>query len=182
MGVPLDITFPSAHHSPSTVNRNARELVMGTVRLSSAIGGCQSILPTKSSIFTSSSPLFFFSQHTSQPSPPYIFSLSANNFPHVLNQKRSPPTSLPNQQKEPHTPRQIHHQWHRVRRTPEQIDNRPYRLQYSPFHPPSFCTRVDALEGGVRRGVEVEGCAPDEGRCETPGETDEEEAEGPIED
>lgn len=39
MIVPLDMTFPSAHHSPSTVNRNARELVMGTVRLSSAKGG-----------------------------------------------------------------------------------------------------------------------------------------------
>ena len=34
-GVPLDMIFPSAHHSPKTVNRNAKELVMGTVRLSS---------------------------------------------------------------------------------------------------------------------------------------------------
>jgi len=29
------ITFPSANHSPSTVNRNAKEFVIGTVRLSS---------------------------------------------------------------------------------------------------------------------------------------------------
>jgi hypothetical protein len=33
--LPRDITFPSAHHSPTTVNRNASELVMGTVRLNS---------------------------------------------------------------------------------------------------------------------------------------------------
>ena len=32
---PLDMTFPSAHHSPRTVNRKANELVMGTVRLNS---------------------------------------------------------------------------------------------------------------------------------------------------
>lgn len=32
------------------------------------------------------------------------------------------------------------------------------------------------------RGVEVEGGAPDEGRREAPGEADEEEAEGPVED
>ncbi len=36
IGVPLDITFPSAHHSPNTVNRNANEFVIGTVRLNSA--------------------------------------------------------------------------------------------------------------------------------------------------
>lgn len=34
---PLLITFFSAHHSPSTVKRNASEFVMGTVRLSSAL-------------------------------------------------------------------------------------------------------------------------------------------------
>lgn len=31
------ITFFSAHHSPSTVNMKAREFVMGTVKLSSAL-------------------------------------------------------------------------------------------------------------------------------------------------
>jgi hypothetical protein len=31
------MTFFSAHHSPSTVNMNASELVMGTVRLNSAL-------------------------------------------------------------------------------------------------------------------------------------------------
>lgn len=36
--MPLDITFPSAHHSPKTVNKNAKEFVIGTVRLSSATG------------------------------------------------------------------------------------------------------------------------------------------------
>ncbi len=35
--LPLEITFPSVHHSPKTVNRNASEFVMGTVRLNSAI-------------------------------------------------------------------------------------------------------------------------------------------------
>lgn len=33
--VSLEMSFPSAYHSPSTVKRNARELVMGTVRESS---------------------------------------------------------------------------------------------------------------------------------------------------
>lgn len=33
--VSLVMTFPSANHSPSTVNRNASEFTMGTVRLSS---------------------------------------------------------------------------------------------------------------------------------------------------
>lgn len=33
---PFDIAFPSTHHSPRTVNRKARELVIGTVRLNSA--------------------------------------------------------------------------------------------------------------------------------------------------
>lgn len=32
---PRDITLPSAYHSPRTVNKNAKELVMGTVKLSS---------------------------------------------------------------------------------------------------------------------------------------------------
>jgi hypothetical protein len=35
--LPLLITFFSAHHSPKTVNRNASEFVIGTVRLSSAL-------------------------------------------------------------------------------------------------------------------------------------------------
>lgn len=34
--VSRDITLPSTHHSPRTVNKNAREFVIGTVRLSSA--------------------------------------------------------------------------------------------------------------------------------------------------
>lgn len=32
---PLEMTLPSAHHSPRTVNKNAKEFVIGTVRLSS---------------------------------------------------------------------------------------------------------------------------------------------------
>lgn len=32
-----DMTFPSAHHSPNTVKRNAREFTIGTVRLSSSL-------------------------------------------------------------------------------------------------------------------------------------------------
>jgi hypothetical protein len=31
INVPLDITLPSAHHSPKTVKRNASEFVIGTV-------------------------------------------------------------------------------------------------------------------------------------------------------
>jgi hypothetical protein len=31
MYIPLEITFPSAHHSPKTVNRKASEFVIGTV-------------------------------------------------------------------------------------------------------------------------------------------------------
>lgn len=34
--LPLAMTFPSAHHSPKTVNKNASELVIGTVRLNYA--------------------------------------------------------------------------------------------------------------------------------------------------
>lgn len=34
--IPRLMTFFSAHHSPSTVNMNASEFVMGTVRLNSA--------------------------------------------------------------------------------------------------------------------------------------------------
>ena len=34
--IPLDITLPSAHHSPSTVNKEASEFVIGTVNESSA--------------------------------------------------------------------------------------------------------------------------------------------------
>lgn len=34
--VSREMTLPSAHHSPNTVNRKASEFVMGTVRLSSA--------------------------------------------------------------------------------------------------------------------------------------------------
>ena len=33
--LPRDMTFPSAHHSPSTVNKKAKLFVMGTVKLSS---------------------------------------------------------------------------------------------------------------------------------------------------
>jgi len=35
--LPFVIVFFSAHHSPNTVNKNAREFVIGTVRLSSII-------------------------------------------------------------------------------------------------------------------------------------------------
>ena len=35
-GKPRDMTLPSTHHSPKTVNRNAKEFTMGTMRLSSA--------------------------------------------------------------------------------------------------------------------------------------------------
>jgi len=38
----------------------------------------------------------------------------------------------------------------------------------------------DEGEGGVRRGVEVQGGAADEGGGEAPGHADEEEAEGPV--
>lgn len=37
--LPLQITFFSTHHSPKTVKRKARELVIGTVRLSSVVMG-----------------------------------------------------------------------------------------------------------------------------------------------
>ena len=37
------MTFPSAHHSPKTVNKKASEFVIGTVMLSSIT--CQHILP-----------------------------------------------------------------------------------------------------------------------------------------
>jgi hypothetical protein len=37
MCIPRDITLPSAHHSPTTVNKKASELVIGTVKLNSAI-------------------------------------------------------------------------------------------------------------------------------------------------
>jgi hypothetical protein len=40
--VPLLMTFFSAHHSPNTVNKNASEFVIGTVRLSSVL---VSVLP-----------------------------------------------------------------------------------------------------------------------------------------
>lgn len=33
--LPLEITLPSAYHSPSTVNMKAKEFVIGTVRLNS---------------------------------------------------------------------------------------------------------------------------------------------------
>ena len=33
--IPLVITLPSTYHSPNTVNRKAKEFVMGTVKLSS---------------------------------------------------------------------------------------------------------------------------------------------------
>lgn len=36
VNIPLLITFLSTHHSPSTVNMNASEFVMGTVKLNSA--------------------------------------------------------------------------------------------------------------------------------------------------
>jgi hypothetical protein len=34
--LPLDMTFSSAHHSPSTVKRKAKEFVIGTARLNSS--------------------------------------------------------------------------------------------------------------------------------------------------
>lgn len=42
---PFDITFPSAHHSPSTVNKNASEFVIGTVRLNSTNPNVSCIQP-----------------------------------------------------------------------------------------------------------------------------------------
>ena len=39
------MTFPSAHHSPRTVNKNAKELVIGTIRLNSTRKSAYSVSP-----------------------------------------------------------------------------------------------------------------------------------------
>lgn len=70
--VPLDMTLPSAHHSPRTVKRNAREFVIGTVRLSSAKGKLSAAVlmhhhqPTKTPPITS----LFVSQRCPPTIPP----------------------------------------------------------------------------------------------------------------
>ncbi len=82
---------------------------------------------------------------------------------HIL--KQSQLTSLPNQQEKPHAPSQIYNQRHRITRTPQQIHHRKKALQHPKFHPPHLRRCVNARERAVWGGVEVYGCAADEGCC-----------------
>lgn len=90
--LPFVITFFSAHHSPNTVNKKANEFVIGTVRLNSTRAVSN-----------------HFSSH---PFRPRIS---------ISSQQSIELTSLPNQQKEPNTPRNINQKRHRISRILERV-------------------------------------------------------------
>ena len=85
------MTFLSTHQSPRTVNKNANEFVIGTVKLNSKISSASYL--------------------AMQPFSNEILILTA----------RGELTSLPNQQKEPNTARQINDQRDSISRIPKQI-------------------------------------------------------------
>lgn len=98
--IPLLMTFRSTYQSPRTVNKNAREFVIGTVRLNS--------IP----------PLAFKYLHAAQIS--LRGRLLLDHFSND-NKEKGQQTSLPNQQEKPNTPGQINHQWNRISRIPQYI-------------------------------------------------------------
>jgi len=62
------------------------------------------------------------------PCPPLLSKLHLPFPPYIipnLRKKTQKLTSLPNQQEEPHTPRYVQQEWNRVRRSPQQIHDRP---------------------------------------------------------
>jgi hypothetical protein len=66
------MTFPSTHHSPMTVNKNATVFTIGTVRLSSAT-------VNQSASHPQSSPTpYFLSPYLPPPPPPPIKNSNAN--------------------------------------------------------------------------------------------------------
>jgi hypothetical protein len=93
--------------------------------------------------------------------------------PSSPSQRNSPETkltSLSNQQKEPHAPRQIHHQRQRIPPIPQQIRNPKERAIHrapdpTPLHRRRLEYRVRWRLMRARRGA-------DEGRCEAPGQSD----------
>jgi len=92
--LPLVMTLPSAHHSPNTVNRKAKEFVIGTVRLNSVNPQTLTHFPSKLRV------CLCLSVHRS--------SITPSQVPYILRAKTNIKlTSLSNQQKEPHTPRNI---------------------------------------------------------------------------
>lgn len=182
---PREITFPSAHHSPKTVNKNANEFVIGTVRLNSRISIVRSARIPQDHFHPSPR------HHSLPPFIPLPPPLPPPLLPHPLappppshpipllpyqTDPTNPLTRLPNQQEKPHAPRHIHQQRHRIPRPPQQIQHRVPRPQHLPLDPALL--RVDR---GPRRGVEIHGRAPDERRGQAPGHAYEEEAEDVVE-
>lgn len=89
-------------------------------------------------------------------------------------------TRLPNQQKEPHAPRQVNHQRNRISRVSQNIS----QLEKCAVDP-SFERAVlhrGRRERGVRTRFVCFGARADEWRCEAPCYADEEEAEDVVED
>jgi len=177
------MTLPSAHHSPSTVNKKANEFVIGTVRLNSTHAKSASPFDQQRTLLIDSS------RKPTQPTPPLLFHVPIlipyNNLflfgplPRPQKGKLSL-TSPSNQQKKPHTPRQIHHKRQRIRRTPQKIHQRPKPLINSPLDPTTLITRIDTVQATVRRRVKVESSSTNEGGGETPGHAYKKEAEGPF--
>ena len=87
-------------------------------------------------------------------------------------------TSLPNEQEEPHTPREVQQQRQRVARVPQQVgrgEEGPVELAPDPARPDA-----GGREDRVGRRVVRAGGAADEGRREAPGESDEEEGDDVV--
>lgn len=118
--LPREMTFPSAHHSPNTVNRKARELVIGTVKLSSRETSAARPLTQTDLLDTFRDWAQFLFFHVDRRFPLVLLRLMG-----ILEQtNKQERTSLPNQQEEPNTPRNINQQWDRIRRPPKQIQHR----------------------------------------------------------
>lgn len=94
------------------------------------------------------------------------------------HEKREERTGFPNQQEEPHTPRQIQHQRHCIRWVAQQVRGREEGgVDTTPEGAGAHGGRV---ERRVRRWVAGARCAPDEWRGQAPGQADEEEAEDVV--
>lgn len=111
---PLDITLPSANHSPSTVNRKASEFVMGTARLSSTTHPCQSV-------YSRASFRVRARDHPSISSESLIEPIWQPTRPEQRVERKL--TSPAQQQKEPHTPRDVDQERDRIPRSPERVQD-----------------------------------------------------------
>lgn len=87
---------------------------------------------------------------------------------------------MPNQQEEPDTAGQVQQQWNRISRVSQQVDHGEEDAVHFALDPAVLDSWI--VQRSMRRGVVSARSASDEGCGESPGKSDEDEAEDVVED